>query len=479
MSEIPNLFLLIDETQDLSKCNFKSLSELNKWEPNALEHMCIWSLVIKKPTLDWNWNSLSQNRSIREKYIVPLRQRWNWEILSRNLSVSMRFIADNKLLPWDLIKIIGRSDYDHDVIYGSLNEDEKKSFPTARGKKISQAECEISPYYLTDLKQLRRSNRYDLSGFCHHNDSLVMPINVGGTYGGLEYYEYYGMTEFEKAKHKCRNVKEFNRDDINMPDGSHSHLENFFSYNMTWKCMVNLWNVIKIMALNFDKDGKIIRQSDDMPEFLKTLNLEEELDETKEHVERLENNYNQIKKQIDSIDNYLNQLSNRYTILDTDALRINAISTRLSSIENIIQNIQQNQKNELKSSNEDCQSHDITVHTKRLSAVENTPREVIQPGEFDSSLRDLLFKLPNKEWDFAALSRNRNINDEILLKFIDKPWNFAELSRNRNVSITFIITYAHFAWDWTEISSRSDITAAIVLEHADKPWDFAALSKIL
>ena len=409
MSEIPNLFLLIDETQDISNINLANLSNLNKWDPDASDHMSLWPLILKKPHLEWNWNTLSRNRSIREKYVIPLRQKLNWEILSTNLSISMQFIAENKLLPWDLTKISQRIDYDYNLLYEKLTEDEKKGFPI-KPRIDGYPKDQNGLIYHTFLDKIEKlkMGRFNMSGFCNHNDSLVLPIPVGDyNYGKLEYYEYHGMTDFERAKYKCRRIKQYEPKDYNLGDNSHSIFANSQQYDVKWKAIAYLWDVIKIMALNFDKDGKIISSHD--------------------------------------------------------------------------------QKNE------DCQSNDITVHTKRLnrmqtiinsicerlSAMENTPHEVIRPGEFDASLRDLLFKLPNKEWDFAALSRNRNINDEILLKFIDKPWNFAELSRNRNVSITFIITYAHFAWDWTEISSRPDITAAIVLEHADKPWDFAALSKIL
>ena len=52
MSEIPNLFLLIDETQDISNINLANLSNLNKWDPDALDHMSLWPLILKKPHLE-------------------------------------------------------------------------------------------------------------------------------------------------------------------------------------------------------------------------------------------------------------------------------------------------------------------------------------------------------------------------------------------------------------------------------------------
>ena len=499
MSEIPNLFVYLYENSDVRDWNVAALSQWNTFDRDALAHMCIWPLVVKFPDLKWNWDSLSRNRSLRNKYIIPLQSYWNWEILSQNKSVSMRFIAKNNKMPWHFGILTMREDYDHELIYDSFPDlQSKEIFCRKLPRNFSSNVTRHKKPLLQRITQINELNHNirNMSNFGAINNALVLPVYMDENYKQFECFEYFGMTEFEMMKHKCRNFKKL-EELKDCGDGDQA-INAFYTYlypEKIWLCIVNLWNVIKIISLNFDKDGKIIIDGDKSKKITEcssiTCLLNGLLDDKSDKCVVCETD-DKCRSRIKSLEKVLKRYESDLTNINK---MLNGFIKRLDNFENnyidIISFEHERHRNEFNRELKNTWESIVEENKKNMADLlksneiittrhhDDTPREVIQPGEFDSSLRDLLFKLPNKEWDFAALSRNRNINDEILLKFIDKPWNFAELSRNRNVSITFIITYAHFAWDWTEISSRPDITAAIVLEHADKPWDFATLSKIL
>jgi hypothetical protein len=56
------------------------------------------------------------------------------------------------------------------------------------------------------------------------------------------------------------------------------------------------------------------------------------------------------------------------------------------------------------------------------------------------------------EWDWNALSSNKNITWDIVKNNPDKPWNFRALSMNPNITWCIVQDNPDKPWNWGELS---------------------------
>ena len=90
-----------------------------------------------------------------------------------------------------------------------------------------------------------------------------------------------------------------------------------------------------------------------------------------------------------------------------------------------------------------------------------------------------VFRLPikklvtnfHKQWNWTYLSAKAKKEDiGFLVSIIETDW--IALSKNRNVDEEVIETYIYAPWDWSVLTSRSDISWQFIYEYNYKPWDW-------
>ncbi len=116
---------------------------------------------------------------------------------------------------------------------------------------------------------------------------------------------------------------------------------------------------------------------------------------------------------------------------------------------------------------------------------------------------DFIKKNPNIRWDWAGLSANPNITWDIITNNPDKPWHWDDMAGNPNITWDIIadkiperadifwynascninITWDIIAnnldrpWHWYWISQHPNITWDIIANNPDKPWDWHGISR--
>jgi hypothetical protein len=88
----------------------------------------------------------------------------------------------------------------------------------------------------------------------------------------------------------------------------------------------------------------------------------------------------------------------------------------------------------------------------------------------------LLIKLlPDKDWDWNAISRNINTTWDIIENNLDKPWDWGEISLNPNITLDIVRTNQTFSagsrkgeviqWDYARLLCNINLTWEIISEH--------------
>ena len=60
---------------------------------------------------------------------------------------------------------------------------------------------------------------------------------------------------------------------------------------------------------------------------------------------------------------------------------------------------------------------------------------------------------------------------DIFDKYPKKPWDYAELSKNKNLTMDYVLAHPDIKWNYEQLSCDNQITLSDVLDHWDLPWD--------
>lgn len=79
--------------------------------------------------------------------------------------------------------------------------------------------------------------------------------------------------------------------------------------------------------------------------------------------------------------------------------------------------------------------------------------------------------------DFWSIE-SENIKDmEYLSKNIHKPWNFKKLSKNENLDPNIIVNNPDKPWDYKNLSVHPLVTIDTWIDTIHKPWNYRIIKK--
>ena len=82
-------------------------------------------------------------------------------------------------------------------------------------------------------------------------------------------------------------------------------------------------------------------------------------------------------------------------------------------------------------------------------------------------LEKLIYKYPDKLWNWQWLSENPNITMDFVERHLDKPWNWNWLSENQHITMDFIERHPDNPWNWEWLSENPNITIGFIERHLD------------
>jgi hypothetical protein len=81
-------------------------------------------------------------------------------------------------------------------------------------------------------------------------------------------------------------------------------------------------------------------------------------------------------------------------------------------------------------------------------------------------------------WDWYSLSKNKNINLEIINNNNNYPWNLNGLSLNPNITFEYILNNMDLNWSWNELSMNNEIiNENILVKNLYLPWEWKNICK--
>lgn len=83
---------------------------------------------------------------------------------------------------------------------------------------------------------------------------------------------------------------------------------------------------------------------------------------------------------------------------------------------------------------------------------------------------------PDWNWDYQALSRNKNLRIDFVLSHRSQPWNWGLVSSNRGISLQDILANPTLPWDWNAVCTNSRIHVQEVLDNPTLPWNLSILA---
>lgn len=107
--------------------------------------------------------------------------------------------------------------------------------------------------------------------------------------------------------------------------------------------------------------------------------------------------------------------------------------------------------------------YNLKLDYNRLSKNPNIDLEIIK-------------KNPNKSWDYEYLSKHPNITWEMVKNNPDKNWNYKYLSKNSNITWDIVRDNPDKSWNYRYLSENHNVTWDIVKDNPDKNWSYLGLS---
>lgn len=93
---------------------------------------------------------------------------------------------------------------------------------------------------------------------------------------------------------------------------------------------------------------------------------------------------------------------------------------------------------------------------------------------------DILSRRLNRPWCWGGMSRNHRIAPlDVIERFRHRPWDWSDVARNPSISVATIIAHRDkFPWQncWSDVSANPTVTADLVANNLDLPWDWSELS---
>lgn len=154
---------------------------------------------------------------------------------------------------------------------------------------------------------------------------------------------------------------------------------------------------------------------------------------------------------------------------------INKINVQCNELKNRLNSQINNYKNELAMLND---MHQIEVNNLQLKIDKLENNSKLQIEIINNLMKKGISKKSahyyNKFYD--DLSKNLNLNYEIIKANFDKPWNFKYLSKNHNITWEIIEANPDKPWNYRYLSENHNITWKIVKDNFNKPWSYLGLS---
>lgn len=90
-----------------------------------------------------------------------------------------------------------------------------------------------------------------------------------------------------------------------------------------------------------------------------------------------------------------------------------------------------------------------------------------------SLLEKMIYKYPNKPWNWAYLSANPNISKHFIEQFINFPWRWDYVSCNKNINLDFVLKYIEKPWNWETLSEN--LKLKLKEKYYNQPWEYTYL----
>jgi|LakMenE18May11ns_1017448.scaffolds.fasta_scaffold9954712_2 hypothetical protein len=181
-------------------------------------------------------------------------------------------------------------------------------------------------------------------------------------------------------------------------------------------------------------------------------------------IDRLKIKCNELEDNLNcQINNYKHELS---MLNDTHSIKVDKFKTKIDELKN-------NSKFQIKIINE---------------LMEDIPNKLLYDREwyYNNFYNDLSKNLninweiikanPDKPWNYRYLSKNLNVTWEIIKANPDKPWNYRYLSENHNITWKIVKENINKSWSYLGLSVNPNITLEIAKLNSNNPWDYEMLN---